>query len=124
MAESRTDPELIAALAAGDRSVLKTLFHRHAPWLVLRLERRCGDPGIVEEVVQDTFLVVWQRARDYSGAGEVAAWIWGIGVRRLIHHLRRCNRRPPLPETRPETVVSAEDQVLLGVQYGDLGGAL
>jgi RNA polymerase sigma-70 factor (ECF subfamily) len=124
MPEPGPDPELVAALAAGDRSALKTLFDRHAPWLMLRLGRRCSDPGLVEDVVQDTFVVVWQRARDYSGAGEVAAWIWGIGVRRLIHHLRRSNRRPPLPETRSETVVSAEDQVLLGVQYGDLGGAL
>jgi RNA polymerase sigma-70 factor (ECF subfamily) len=30
----------------------------------------------------------------------------------------------PLPENRSDTVVSAEDQVLLGVEYGDLAGAL
>jgi RNA polymerase sigma-70 factor (ECF subfamily) len=124
MANARADSELIAAVAEGDRTALRDLYDRHAPWLLLRLGRRCPDRGMVEEVVQDTFVAVWRRARDYSGAGEVAAWIWGIGIRRLIDHLRRAKHLEPLPEQRPETVVSAEDQVLVGVEFGDLAGAL
>ena len=124
MADSRSDPELVTALAGGDRAALRTLYDRHAPWLLLRLGRRCADPSIVEEAVQDTFVVVWRKARTYSGAGEVAAWIWGIGVRRLIQQLRRAKNLGRLPVNRPDSVVSAEDQVLLGVEYGDLGGAL
>lgn len=124
MADTRRDRDLIAALADGDRGALRTLYDRHAPWLLLRLGRRCADPSIVEDAVQDTFVVVWRKAREYSGAGEVAAWIWGIGVRRLIQHLRRAKNLAPLPESRSDEVVSAEDQVLVGVEYGDLGGAL
>jgi RNA polymerase sigma-70 factor, ECF subfamily len=122
--EARTDTELIAAVAEADRTALRALYDRHAPWLMLRLRRRCGDRGMVEEVVQDTFVAVWRSAGDYSGAGEVAAWIWGIGIRRLIDHLRRSKDLEPLPENRSETIVSAEDQVLVGVEFGDLAGAL
>jgi DNA-directed RNA polymerase specialized sigma24 family protein len=39
--------------------------------------------------VQDTFLAVWREAGTYRGGGDVAAFIWGIGVRRLIDALRR-----------------------------------
>jgi len=119
-----TDAELLEAVAQLDRTAFRALYERHAPWLMLRLQRRCPDRGMVEEVVQDTFVAVWRKAGDYSGTGEVAAWIWGIGIRRLIDHLRRSRDLAPLPENRSDTVVSAEDQVLVGVEYGDVGGAL
>jgi RNA polymerase sigma-70 factor (ECF subfamily) len=122
---ARSDEALLAAVAAQDRGALEALYERHAPWLLLRLSRRCADPSIVEEVVQDTFVAVWRKPLGYRGSGEVAAWIWGIGVRRLIDQLRRrsvATRR--LPSLSPPPEPSAEEQVLLGVEYGDLAGAL
>ena len=120
-----SDSSLVAATAAGDRLALEELYGRHAPWLLLRLQRRCADPSLVDEVVQDTFLAVWRGARSYSGTGEVAAWIWGIGIRRLVDALRR---RPAaaldLARLPDQLEVSAEERVLLGIEYGDLGGAL
>lgn len=120
-----TDADAVRRVAAGDRTALGELYAEHAPWLVLRLSRRCNDPGLVDEVVQDTFLAVWKGARHWDGRGEVAAWVWGIGVRRLIDALRR---RPAatavLVDACAGVVASAEEQVLLGVEHGDLGGAL
>ena len=122
------DAELVAALAGGDRSALAELYARHAPWLVLRLTRRCADRSLVDEVVQDTFVAVWRGAGRWDGRGEVAAWIWGIGIRRLLDALRR-RPAPVAPwaewqEQDDRLQESAEERVLLGVQYGDLGGAL
>lgn len=116
------DDALLRAVAQGDRQALEALYRRHAPWLVLRLARRCADPGLVEEVVQDTFVAVWRGAGRYRGTGEVPAWIWGIGIRRLIDRLRR--RPTAVVRAAEEVVVSAEDQVLIGVEHGDLGAAL
>ena len=83
------DDELLRAVAQGDRAALEALYRRHAPWLLARLRRRCADPGLVEEVVQDTFVAVWRGAGGYRGSGEVPAWIWGIGIRQLIDRLRK-----------------------------------
>jgi RNA polymerase sigma factor (sigma-70 family) len=122
--DGRTDADLLEAMADGDRNALRALYGRHAGWLVLRLNRRCADPGLVDEVVQDTFVAIWRRPGGYRGTGEVAAWIWGIGVRRLIDGFRRQpSRRLPLVEA-DQPVPSAEEQVLLGVEHGDLAGAL
>jgi len=122
--DPRTDAELLAVVAESDRDALSVLYARHAPWLVLRLSRRCADPSVVDETVQDTFLAVWRSARKYSGQGEVAAWIWGIGVRRLIDTLRREPAATVMLTEPSRTEISAEEQVLLGVEYGDLAGAL
>jgi RNA polymerase sigma-70 factor, ECF subfamily len=118
------DRELLTAVANGERGALAELYRRHAPWLVLRLSRRCADAGVVDEVVQDTFVGAWRGAACYRGQGEVAAWLWGIAIRRLIDQLR--GRGPvglPLTEAADDEP-SAEERVLLGVEYGDLGGAL
>jgi len=124
--EDETDEELVASVAAGDRVALRALYERHAPWLTLRLDRRCADPALVEEVVQDTFVAVWRGAKRFRGEGDAAAWIWGIGIRRLIDHLRKRPASLPLHAAgEHDTVrVSAEDEVLLGVEHGDLGAAL
>ena len=119
-----SDAALLAATADGDRDALAVLYRRHSPWLLLRLSRRCADPDLVDQALQDTFVAAWRSAGRYHGDGEVAAWLWGIAIRRLLDHLRK---RPlatrVLADDDGESVVSAEDAVLLGTEYGDLAGA-
>ncbi len=104
---------------------MHALCERHAPWLTLRLQRRCPDPDLVDDAVQDTSVAAWRSAKRYDGQGAVGAWIWGIGVRRLIDAIRR---RPPREfathERDHRRAVRVEEQVLLDVAHGDLGGAL
>lgn len=120
-----SDSELVEAIARNeDREALRVLYDRHAPWLMSRLRRRCADPGLVAEVVQDTFVAVWRGAGRFRGQGEVGAWIWGIGIRQLVGHLRKRVPTPVDTPPRDQLQVSAEDQVLLAVEHGDLAGAL
>lgn len=129
-----SDEELLAAVADRDMAALRELHGRHEPWLRARLRRRCADTDAVAEVIQDTFHAVWRGAHRYSGSGEVAAWIWGIGIRQLIGRLRK--RPTPVPfsdealasagrgSSGDATLVSAEDAVLVGIEHGALHGAL
>ncbi len=122
--KGRDDNELLAAIADADREAFDELYDRHFSWLHLRLTRRCADPALVEEAIQDTFLTVWKKARSYRGGGDVGAWVWGIGIRQLLNRMRR--RKTPAWHllVQSERLVSAEDTVLLGTEHGDLAGAL
>jgi RNA polymerase sigma-70 factor, ECF subfamily len=123
--DTRSDMELVAAVIERDRGALRELFDRHEPWLSARLSRRCGDRLVVEEAVQDTFVVVWKNASSYTSNGTVAAWIWGIGIRTLLHSIRP--RRPLIERLRAQRsrdAVSAEDELLVAVEHGDVGSAL
>ncbi|MGC2239456.1 MAG: RNA polymerase sigma factor [Acidimicrobiia bacterium] len=97
------------------------LHERHAPWLAARLSRRAADRDLVDEAIQDTFVTVWAKAGTYRGEGDVGAWLWGIAIRKLIDRLRK-SRLPHLE--RPRVVESAEESVLAGIGFGDLGAAL
>jgi RNA polymerase sigma-70 factor (ECF subfamily) len=120
--DARSDAELLSAIADGDRAAFQELYRRHSPWLTLRLTRRCAEADVVDQAVQDTFLAVWRKPQSYQGSGEVGAWLWGIGVRRLIDQLRRTRR--PMLVAQEALVVSAEDRVLEGTEHGDLAGAM
>lgn len=125
MATERTDEQLLVAVASGDRTALRELHHRHAPWLTARLRRRCADDDVVAEAVQDTFVAAWKSAHRWKGDGAPAAWLWGIAIRRLIGVLRTRNRWTPVAGTADSALVLAvEDRVLDGVEHGDLAGAL
>jgi RNA polymerase sigma factor (sigma-70 family) len=123
-----TDPDLMRRIAAGDEGALRLLYERHAGWLLLRLNRRCGNPELVAGALQDTFVAVWQSAGRWRGEGEVAAWLWGISIRRLVSALRGRPAADPLGDevvgAATPLVQSAEDELLLGVEYGDVGWAL
>ena len=89
MEGSASDATLLVSVAERDIGAFRTLYERHAGWLALRLARRCNDSELVADAVQDTFVAIWQKPRSFRGDGDVAAWLWGIAIRRLISRLRR-----------------------------------
>lgn len=122
------DGDLLRWVAEGDEAALRALFDRHVAWLQLRLQRRSSDAELVADALQDCFVAVWRSARSYRGEGDVGAWLWGIAVRRLISRLRG----HPSPDTAEADVISAhlplvpsaEDELLVAVEHGDVGAAL
>jgi len=133
VSETRSDAELLRAIAAdADRRAFEELYRRYAPWLTARLRGRCADAGVVDDVVQETFLAVWRGKARYreeaAGTGDAAGWLWRIGSRRLVDALRgdgaRGRLRQTLARLRHRDEASAEERVLAGVEHGDLAGAL
>jgi len=101
------DDELIAAIAArkgngdgdGGDTALRELFSRHAPWLATRL-RRALPPDDVEDVLQETFIAVWQSAKTYQSRGTPTAWLWVIARNQAAMLLRKRGQPPvPLPDS-------------------------
>jgi RNA polymerase sigma factor (sigma-70 family) len=123
-----TDAELLRRVAGGDEPALRLLFDRHSAWLLLRLRRRTSDEDLAAEALQDTLVAVWRSAAGFRGEGDVGAWLWGIAIRQLVSRLRK--RRPPTPVAASllsavsPAVRSAEDEVLVAVEHGDVGAAL
>ncbi|WP_435974058.1 RNA polymerase sigma factor [Streptomyces sp. Qhu_M48] len=120
------DSALLRAVARGDTEALAVLYDRHAGWLHARLARRCPDEETVREVLQDTFVTVWRSAGGHRGRGEAGGWLWVIAARRLVDAQRARARveRAATPAEPPPTAPSAEERVLAGLEYGEVGAAL
>jgi RNA polymerase sigma-70 factor, ECF subfamily len=83
------DHALLAAVAAGDRRALEELYlgyHRRLARFLSRFTPRYEN---IEEIINDTFMVVWQCAKDFRNASQVSTWIIGISYRTALKSLRR-----------------------------------
>ncbi|WP_255950180.1 RNA polymerase sigma factor [Streptomyces odontomachi] len=121
-ADRDDDAALLRAVARGDQAALAELYDRHAGWLHARLARRCGDPETVREALQDTFVTVWRSAGTHRG-GACGGWLWVIAARRLVDAQRTRARNERVAHEPPAAAPSAEDRVLAGLEYGDVGTA-
>jgi RNA polymerase sigma factor (sigma-70 family) len=116
---------LLKRIARGDRAAFDELYRRAAPWLTVRLRRRCADPDVVAEVVQDTFLAVWRSAASHAhdaATGSALGWLWTIAAHRLVDAFRRRARQERVPAVPVVESVApaAEEQALAGGLAGGM----
>jgi RNA polymerase sigma-70 factor (ECF subfamily) len=84
-------------MVAGSEAALETLYDRYSASIFAAAYRLTSDRGIAEEVVQETFLALWNRAETFDpAAGSLAAWLHTIARNRTIDRLRAAGRRPSL----------------------------
>jgi len=91
------DAEVVHRMAAGSEAALETIYDRYASAIFAAAYRLTSDRGTAEEVVQETFLALWNRAESFdAAAGSLAAWLHTIARNRAIDRLRAAGRRPSL----------------------------
>jgi len=91
------DAALVREIVDGSHDALATLYDRHAGAIFAVARRLTSDRGVAEEVVQDTFLALWDRATTYDpAAGSLPAWLHTIARNRTVDRLRAAGRRPQL----------------------------
>ncbi|HVN46701.1 MAG TPA: RNA polymerase sigma factor [Steroidobacteraceae bacterium] len=91
-ANSARERDLIARIAEGDRKAFEELYylyHRRLARFLTRLTRRYD---IAEEVVNDTFWVVWRKAHTFRGDSQPSTWILGIAYRKARNAFRSSAR--------------------------------
>ena len=120
--------ELIERVAQRDRRAfeeLYNLYHRRLARFLTRLTRRYD---LAEEIINDTFWVVWRSARGFRGDSQPSTWILGIAYRKARNAFRsaaRARARENLestsfPLTTEEPAREAELRDWLGAALGEL----
>jgi RNA polymerase sigma factor (sigma-70 family) len=85
------DTALIERVVAGDLRAFETLYRNYFPRLTRFLERMTRRPELVEEILNDTMLVVAKNAHKYNHASKVSTWIFAIAYRKALKALRDVN---------------------------------
>jgi RNA polymerase sigma-70 factor (ECF subfamily) len=89
-----------------DQAAFRTLYGNYYQRLSRLLARMSVRREDIEEVVNDTFWVVWTKAADFRGASQLSTWIIGIAYRRALNALRRAKLRPVADHPFDEDSVS------------------
>ena len=73
---------LVGRIAAGDRVAFEALYRAYFPRLGRFLQRMTHSAPLIEEIVNDTLLVVWRKAATFNGSSKVSTWVFAIAYRR------------------------------------------
>jgi RNA polymerase sigma-70 factor, ECF subfamily len=91
------DAALVREVAAGSEAALGVLYDRYVDAVHAAASRLTADRQVAEEVVQETFLALWNRAELFDErVGSLAAWLHTIARNRTVDRLRAAGRRPQL----------------------------
>ena len=100
------DARLIERIATGELHAFEEIYRIYRPRLMRFLMNVGRRPLLVDEVIDDTMLVVWNTSRNYKGQSQVSTWIFAIAYRKALKALRRHDE--PIEDKHRDFRVSAE----------------
>jgi RNA polymerase sigma-70 factor (ECF subfamily) len=109
------DEDLIAAIAAGDLSAMRTLYNRHRVRVFRFAVRLVGDTASAEDVVSEAFIEAWRQADRFERRSSVSTWIMSIARFKALS-VRRRRQEIEVDEKAAETVADhspTPEQVIL-----------
>lgn len=90
----KDDGDLARRLRARDPHVMSALYDRYGRAAYSLIYRVVRDAGVAEDLVQETFLRVWNRAQSFDqDRGALGPWILTVARNRAIDHLRSTGGR-------------------------------
>lgn len=105
--------DLLVRIERRDMQAFERLYRMYQPRLARFLTHMLQRPQLVEEVLNDTMMVVWQGAGNFRGDSSLSTWIFAIAYRKALK-ARRCWPDPLEDETlhsRPSVEAGADQHV-------------
>lgn len=97
-----TDELLMVRYQRGDRDAFSSLVRRHKARIYNFILRQIRDRAVAEEVAQEVFLRIVQKASDFKHEARFSTWMYTIARNLCIDHLRKqaLRKHPSLDESR------------------------
>jgi len=80
---------LVRRIAEQDRHAFELLYRIYYRRLTRFLDRVTRRPQMIDEIVDDTMLVVWRKAATFNGASQVSTWIFAIAYKKAMKAFKR-----------------------------------
>lgn len=104
------DVELLRQIAAGDRTAFGEFYDRHSALMFSVASRILNDAGEAEDVLQEAFVQIWEKARNFdSKLGKPSSWAAILVRNKAIDRIRASQRRTQLAQDAgTEMAIAAE----------------
>src|SRR6266567_3486728 len=102
------DPEVVAAIVAGDPAGLAEAYDRYAMPLFSYCRSFLREPADAADAVQDTFLVATAKLRDLREPAKLRSWLYAVARNECRRRLRAGNALSGLEEAADMPTQTAE----------------
>jgi RNA polymerase sigma-70 factor (ECF subfamily) len=104
------DDVLVEGILGRDACAFEALFDRYEALLQRHVVYIVHDEAGAQDVVQEAFLRVWDRADQWDGHGTFRAWLYRIATNLALNHLRTVKRRREVPLALPLEPEGVDDE--------------
>lgn len=120
---------LLRRIALRERAAFEQLYRAYQRRLARFLDRTTRRDDLIDEVVNDTFWIVWQKAAEFRGDSLISTWIMGIAYRCALKALHRSDASAPLepladdyedPAARHHETLELRDWISCGLRMLNL----
>ena len=131
--ESLGDENLLTLIAHGDKDALECFYEKYSTQVFSLARYMLKDEAIAEEIAQDVFLAVWQKAGTFkANRGSPKGWLMSIAHHRVIDHVRSAKRARASMDRMAQEMVSleklyqvrTEDEALRSIERQEIAKAL
>lgn len=94
----QTESDIIKQCRDGNKEAFRWLVQQHQRLVFSLALKMLADEEEAKDVVQETFIRVWQRISDYNPQKPFTTWLYTIASRFCLDRLKQMHRILPLPE--------------------------
>ena len=92
------DNEILTRCQRGDKTAFKWVVKRYQQMLFSLSLKMLGDEEEAKDVVQETFIRVWQNFRNYDPKRSFTTWLYTIATRQCIDRMKATKFVCPMPD--------------------------
>lgn len=113
-ADHGREAHLLRRVACRDLRAFEELYRIYHPRLSRFLGRIISYQHLIEDALDDTMMVVWDRPLAYDGTCKVSTWIFAIAYRTALKALRRSKEGLAEPNWEPSANTERDPEERLG----------
>lgn len=118
------DQHQLEKVATGDRQAIGILYQRHHKRVFHFVRRFVSDAATAEDITNDVFIEVWQKASAYEGRSKVSSWLLGVARYKALSELRKKKPSAVKSDEILETIEDQADDPEMASQKRDKGAAI
>jgi RNA polymerase sigma-70 factor (ECF subfamily) len=84
---------LLERIIEGDASAFEVFYKIYYTKLFRFIVRMTNQPELVEELIQETLLVVWQKPESFNHTSKISTWVFGIAYNKALKLMSKNARR-------------------------------
>jgi RNA polymerase sigma factor (sigma-70 family) len=83
---------LLQRIVEGDTLAFETFYKLYYPRLFRFILRITRQPDHIEELIQETLLLIWEKPERFNHSSKISTWVFGIAYRKALKSMSRAAR--------------------------------
>lgn len=83
---------ILLRIAEGDARAFETFYKLYYPRLFRFILRVTRNPENIEELIQETLLLIWEQPERFNHESKVSTWVFGIAYRKALKALSKAGK--------------------------------